>query len=258
MKEFFQDLFTFIRSRAFLINVGIALVLVGGIIFFFFNWMETYTKHGESITVPDIRGMKASQLQEFLDSKHLRYTINDSIFDLEKPTRTILEQDPEPGSKVKENRMLYLTLNASTPPSVKMPDLTDVSYRQAEAILLTFGLKVGVVTYQPDLAKNAVLRQLYKGRGIPAGEELHKGSVIDLVLGDGYGVSKLDIPSLIGLSYSEALSNLRGSGLNIGQVNYDAEIKDSANAIVYKQVPEPADTIKISQGEAVSIWLRKK
>ena len=100
------------------------------------------------------------------------------MFDLSKPARTILEQDPEPGSKVKESRMLYLTLNAATAPPVKMPDLKDVSYRQAEAILQTFGLKVGIVTYQPDLAKNAVLKQLYKGQLIGAGEEIPKGSRI--------------------------------------------------------------------------------
>jgi beta-lactam-binding protein with PASTA domain len=253
-----KELFKFISSRIFLINLGIALVVILGIVYFFFNWIDSYTMHGESITVPDVRGMKSEELKDFLDSKHLRYTINDSMFELDKPPRAILEQDPEPGAKVKDNRMLYLTLNAATPPPVKMPDLTDVSYRQAEAILLTFGLKVGVVTYQPDLAKNAVLKQLYRGRFIPAGEELPKGSVIDLVLGDGYGITKLDIPSLIGLSYSEALSNLRGSGLNVGQVSYDAGIRDSGNAVVYKQMPEPSDTAKISQGEAINIWLKRK
>lgn len=258
MKQFFQNLFSFIKSKAFVINLVIAMAFIAIVIYVFFNWMEGYTMHGESITVPDVRGMKADQLQEFLDSKHLRYTINDSMFDLNKPPKTIMEQDPEPGSKVKENRMIYLTLNASTPPPVKMPDLTDVSYRQAEAILQTFGLKVGVVTYEPDLAKNAVLKQIYRGNIIPPGRTISKGSSIDLVLGDGYGITKLDIPSLIGLNYSEALSNLRGSGLNVGIVNYDAGVRDSANAIVYKQMPEPDDTTKISQGEAISIWLKRK
>ena len=91
-----------------------------------------------------------------------------------------------------------------------------------------------------------------------ANEEIPKGSVVDLVLGDGYGVTKLDIPSLIGLSYNEALSSLRGSGLNVGQVNYDAGMRDSTNTMVYKQLPEPSDSSKISQGEAISIWLKTK
>jgi len=250
-----KSFFAFIKSRAFVINLLIAVVLITGVIYFFFTWMDNYTMHGESITVPDVRGMKADQLQEFLSSKHLRYTVIDSFYELDKPVRSILEQDPDPGSKVKDNRMLYLTLNASTPPGVKMPDLKDVSYRQAEAILQTFGLKVGVVTYKPDLAKNAVLSQIYKGNVIPAGREIPKGSAIDLVLGDGYGVTKLDIPSLIGLNYSEALSSLRGSGLNVGEVTYDGG-HNSPNALVYKQSPEPSDTAKISQGEAISIWLK--
>ena len=83
-----------------------------------------------------------------------------------------------------------------------------------------------------------------------------KAAGFDLVLGDGYGVTKLAIPSLSGLTYTEALSNLRGSGLNVGQITYDAGVKDSANAVVYKQMPEPSDSSQISQGEAISIWLK--
>src|SRR4051812_8822405 len=108
MKNFFQGLFTFLKSKAFLVSFILAAVFIAAVIYCFFSWMDGYTMHGESITVPDIRGMKEVQLREFLDSKHLRYTVNDSLFDLDKPARTILEQDPEPGSKVKENRMLYL------------------------------------------------------------------------------------------------------------------------------------------------------
>ena len=111
----------------------------------------------------------------------------DSIYDSEKVPGTVLDQDPAPNSNVKENRMIYLTINATQPPDVKMPDLVDVSFRQAEAMLQSFGLITGEITYKADLAKNAVLEQRYRNKIIKPGTMLPKGSEIDLVLGDGLG-----------------------------------------------------------------------
>lgn len=245
----------FFTSKVFLINVVIALVFVAAVFGFTYNYLDNYTHHGESISVPDLRGLKVDRLQSFVTDKHLRYAIVDSIFELDKPAGTVVEQDPAPDSKVKEDRTIYLTVNASLPPKVKMPDLIDVSFRQAEAILMTFGLKVGTLIYKPDLAKNAVLGQHYRGYDINAGTEIPKGSVIDLVLGDGLGNSQVPVPNLIGLTKGEAMFVLKGSSLNIGSLFYEHAMRDSTNAKVYKQSPEPSDSSSISQGEAVDLYL---
>ena len=147
----------FFSSKVFLINLLLALVFVGAVLGITYSYLDHYTHHGESISVPDLRGLKKDRLDSFVKDKHLHYAIVDSIFELDKPPGTIVDQDPAPDSKVKEDRTIYLTVNASLPPKIKMPDLIDVSYRQAEAILQTFGLKVGTLFYKPDLAKNAVL-----------------------------------------------------------------------------------------------------
>ncbi len=246
----------FFSSKVFLINLLLALVFVGAVLGITYSYLDHYTHHGESISVPDLRGLKKDRLDSFVKDKHLHYAIVDSIFELDKPPGTIVDQDPAPDSKVKEDRTIYLTVNASLPPKIKMPDLIDVSYRQAEAILQTFGLKVGTLIYKPDLAKNAVLGQRYKGSEISSGTEIPQGSVVDLVLGDGLGNTKVPVPNLIGLSKGEAMFVLKGSSLNIGTVFFDPGVKDSTNAKVYKQVPETSDSAAISQGEAVDLYLR--
>jgi beta-lactam-binding protein with PASTA domain len=250
-----SNLFSFLKSKSFLINIIILLVVIliifGGIS----SWLSSYTHHGESISVPDLRGQKMDRLESFLAEKHLQYKVIDSLFDLEKSPGTILEQDPAPDSKVKEGRTVYLTVNAQHPPDVKMPNLIDVSYRQAEAILLSFGLRVGQLTYKPDLAKNAVLDQRFKGATIKAGATIPKGSKIDLTLGDGLGSVDVPVPDLTGSTMEEALFVIKGSSLNIGTMYFDKGVRDSTKATVYRQEPAASEGATLNQGEAIDIYL---
>jgi beta-lactam-binding protein with PASTA domain len=232
------------------------IVLIAIAIFVLNNWLDSYTHHGESITVPDLRGLTELRLKHFIEDKHLRYKIVDSLYENGKAAGTVIEQDPAPDSKVKEDRTIYLTINASKPPKVKMPNLIDVSFRQAEAILQTYGLQVGKTTYRPDLARNAVLSQLYNGSKIEQGTEIYKGSTIDLVLGDGLGNSIVNVPNLLGLVKNEVLFVLKGSALNIGTITFDDGVKNQETAKVYRQSPEAGAGTTIKQGEAIDIWLK--
>jgi eukaryotic-like serine/threonine-protein kinase len=252
MKPFFE----FIKSKIFLLNLVIAILLLAGVFGFTYKWLNTYTKHGSSVSVPDLKGMQLAKVDEFLQFKNLRYKIADStIFDLSKPPGTVIEQDPRPNEKVKENRTIYLSVTRSTPPGVKVPDLEDNSLRQAEAILRSHGLIRGQLIYKPDLAKNAVLEMQIDGKKVSKGEEVTKGTVIDLVLGDGFGNTKVSVPQLYNLDLDEALFVLKASSLNVGSVVMDGTVRDSSKARVYKQFPVAATSTTISQGESVDIFL---
>lgn len=248
----------FLFSRIFWMN----FVLYSFFIFILFyginRWLAAYTSHGNTITVPDLRGLTVNEINKFLNNKSLRYFITDStIFDLQKPPGTVIEQDPLPGEKVKENRTIYLSIVRTTAPKIKMPGLTDISFRQAEAILNSYGLKTGKISFKPDLCKNCVLSFESGGRTLQAGDEISKGSVIDLVLGDGFGNTVIRVPDLIGLTLEEAIFVLRGSSLNAGAVIAEQPLSDSLHAVVYRQNPEPGDSSMISQGQAVDLFIRK-
>jgi len=251
-----MKLFRFLSSRIFFINAAVASVLLIIIFVIAYRWLAVYTEHGSTITVPDLRGMKISELKSFLNNKSLRYKISDSsIFDLNKPPGTIIEQDPSTGEKVKENRTIYVSITRSMAPVIKMPDLTDVSFRQAEAILSSYGLKCGKISYKPDLCKNCVLGFELNGIPLKSGSEVTKGTMIDLILGDGFGNTSVSVPDLLGLSLDEALFVLKGSLLNAGAIIPDASVKDTMHALVYKQYPAAGDSISIRQGEAVDLFI---
>jgi beta-lactam-binding protein with PASTA domain len=248
----------FLKSRSFLFNVVLALLLIAGMLTCTYYWLDSYTNHGETIAVPDIRNKQIKAVEQFLAEHHLKLKVADSsVYIIDKPGGMIVEQDPAPASRVKENRTVYVTVTKMLAPQVKMPSVIDVSDRQAEAILLSYGLKTGERTYKPDLAKNAVLEVQLNGRTLKPGDEIPKGSVIDFVLGDGIGSTDVSVPSLINLTYEEARFSLHASSLSIGAVIYNADVKDTLNAVVYRQDPEAGDSLHLKQGESVDIYLRK-
>ena len=236
--------------------MGLMLVLLLGVLTYIYRYLDRYTRHGESITVPDLRGMKPSQLGDFLVKLHLKYEIVDSTFyDPKRPKGSVIDQDPPPGSRVKENRTLYLTMNRSGQTKIPMPSLVDASYRQAQALLETFGLKVGELIYKPDIAKNAVLGQKFHGRDIAAGTMILRGSTIDLVLGDGLSDTKVEVPDLTGMKLTDAIEALRSAMLNSGAVMADESVKDTSNALVYKQSPARTRSAQLNQGSSVDLFI---
>lgn len=251
-----KELIRFLKSRIFWINALVIFIVIIMSIGLVYKWLDSFTDHGNSVSVPDLKGMNIKKVNDFLKTKNLSFKIADSsVYLLDQKPGTIVEQDPQPDEKVKQGRTIYLTITRSSAPMVKVPALKDVSLRQAEAILAASGLRMGEQIFKPDLAKNAVLSMMINGRDLKAGTDVPKGSAIDLIVGDGLGNTVVTIPSLIGLTYDEALFVLKGSSLNIGSLFFDGVIKDTLNAKIYDQNPAP-DNNTINQGDAIDLYLR--
>lgn len=212
------------KPKELLIQLGvIALLLIGAVFVFFYIYLPSATNHGETLTVPDLEGVPFEEVDEFLTKRNLRYEVTrDSAFSPTFPPLTILQQDPKPFSKVKENRKIYITLNMRTPPTTKMPCLIDGSIKNAQSVLRSHGLQLGSIRYRPALGVNSVLAQRYDGKEytnckeINQGIDIPKGAKIDLIAADGYGRRVFSVPSLVGLSLDEAEFILIGSGLKFG------------------------------------------
>ena len=147
--------------------------------------LQIYTRHGRELTTPSFSGLSIEDAQELAHKHSLHFLINDSTFTPGKEPGAIIDQNPSAGTNVKVNRTIFLTINAKKPVKIKMPNVVGVSLRQAEAILQREGLHLARKKYVPDMARDYVLRQQYKGKDIPTGTKVIKGSGIDLVLGTG-------------------------------------------------------------------------
>jgi beta-lactam-binding protein with PASTA domain len=247
----------FIKTRVFWVNLILAFLVFFISIFIIMQSLKWYTNHGDSVTVPEMKGMSYKQALDKLEDLNLEFSVADTSFDPKKPAGTILDQNPMAGSKVKENRIIYLTINASKPPNREVPDLVGKSsYKFATIQLEGRGFKVGDPIYKQNPDLNAVLDVLYKGRSVKKGEMLPIGSELILVLGNGMGNTKVDVPFIVGLTCSEALTVLQENGFTLGALVVDADVSDTSSAKVYSQMPEPGDGNQLRVGESVDIFIK--
>lgn len=257
-----MKLLRFFISRTFFLNLVLAVAAAAGIFQAAIWSLEAYTHHGESITVPDLRGLTLSQAAGMLNNKELRYMVNDSsFFEPGKMPYTILDQDPKPMSLAKKNRTIYLGVNAKNPPRVKMPNLKDSSFELAMANLKLLKLELGETVYEPDAefnSVNIVLDQKRRGQSIEPGTSIFQGDTIDLVLSSGDGDMPIPLPDLKGKTLPEAKFMLQSSYLNVGLVKYAPGTHDSSGAKVFRQVPPYFEYAELRMGEFVDLWLSDK
>ena len=248
----------FIFSKIFLKNLGMAAVLIVGILMGLLIWLNFYTRHGQSRPVPDFIGLSTEQAARQARKNKVRFQIIDSVYTSDVPRGCIAEQNPKPGFKVKKWRNIILTLNAFNPEMVAMPNLVDSPKRQAIALIESAGLEVGSLRYIPDISLDVVIEQLHNGKEIEAGDSLQKGSIIDLVLGKGLSNQRTSVPDLIGLSLGSAKNRILGASLTLVTSVFDNSIisgKDSANAFVYKQNPDYSADATLQLGSSIYLWL---
>lgn len=246
------------KSKVFFKHLALAILFYALFIFSGSFLLSLYTKHGDSISVPDLKNKSVADAVKTLNALNLVYKISDSVYAEKTKDNLVMDQSPKPNSKVKEMRTIYLTVSTTNPGKIKMPSLIDASLRQAQMVLESYGLKQGSIVYKHDIAKNAVLDQLLGGKSIKAGTTLTKGSRIDLVVGDGLGEGIETVPDLRGLTLSEAKLQLDASGLNLGAVVTDNTFEgDTLKGFIYNQIPAANDATKnkIQVGESVDVFI---
>lgn len=254
-----MSFFGFIRNRKFFKHFFLAAFTTLLILLLGFYSINLYTHHGEAISIPDLRGFEFVVAEKIADGKGFRVEIYDSVHFQEKEKGTVTSQIPEPDSKVKQGRVIYVVINGFGTESVLMPDLRGISVRQATADAELFGLKIGKLSYVPDIS-TTVLDQHFRGSVIKPGALIERGSVIDLVVGKGESNEKTIVPNVVGLTIEEAEAVLLPQSLNIGVAVFDNSVlnaKDTAEARIWKQFPRNSKDAEIKLGSYVDVWLTK-
>lgn len=251
-----KKLVAFLRSKTFVANLVLAVVTVAVTLFLFDVWLGSYTRHGETIEVPDLTRMTLDEVQEVLAKESLEFAVLDSAeFNPKWPGGAVVDQYPHPGARVKEGREIRLTLNPFRPRLVEVPSLLEKTKRRAIYDLESKGFVVGTLKYVPYLGRDVVVGIERNGIALEAGEKLSKGTVIDLVLGQGLSDEQIPMPVLYHKTLAQATAVLQSHSLNVGAVLYDVDVKDSTTAKVYKQAPGPSGLPTVFMGTQVDLWL---
>jgi len=175
----------------FLTKVIFKLLLKSGTIVFLFFLLIYFglniiTNHNDHQIVPNLIGTHIEDLDNIILENKLRYEIIDSskFVDNFQPL-TVISHIPSQGDEVKKNRKIYLTLNPSGYRKITIPNLIQITKRNAETIITSIGFNLGEITYKDDIGKDMVLEIYHEGEKVSPGTLLPKTSIIDLVLGNG-------------------------------------------------------------------------
>lgn len=258
------DFWYFIRSAIFLKNLGAAIVFI----FLLFNLisvgLKLYTNHGQAVEVQDYQGMTAREARRKARSRSFTTIVNDSIYIVGKAPNIVLDQIPKPGSRIKKNRLIYLTVSSSTPPNIPLPSLVggNDDFEQYRKKLERMGIKARIKDreFNAELEDNTILYLVYKGKRIEPGDlkrgvKVPKGSTLEVVVSIR-NTGTVDIPDLVCRTYEEAIFLLQSSQLTVGSIFAPGE--PLPWHYVYKQEPVFNPTIKLSVGEGINLYLQEE
>lgn len=183
----------YLTSKSFFTTILKMVVLTVILIFMLKYWLSCSTNHGQKIPVPDLTKMSLLKVKDTLSKLNLNYVVQDTTsYNPQYPPLSVVEQNPEFGDYVKENRKIYLTLNRNGYRDIVIPDLFGKTKRHAESELRSRGFRIGTFSYVPDRGRNVVRGLRYKGKKLQAGDRVPKNAKINLIVGDGKGSVKLD------------------------------------------------------------------
>lgn len=246
-------------KKTFWFNLLVVLGLAIGLYILFFISLGFITRHGKEVKIPNVTKKNIKLAQETLEDMGFDVVI-DSAYEPKQKAFIVLSQIPDIGAVVKNGRTIFLTVNKNEPPMTPMPNLVGLSFRSAEMILKNNKLFLGDTSFKPDIAKGAILEQIFRGVTIRPGQMVPQGSRISLVIGDGLGNTQIAMPDVIGSSYEEAVALLAGTGLQYYPI-FEGTITDTASAIVYNQNPKPLNEIgepnRIKEGDMVDIYIKQ-
>ena len=148
-------------------------------------WLNIFTEHGKYKSVPDVKRLQVKEAVASIESAGFRCEITDSTYNENFPLGSVIEQDPKAGAEAKSLRTIYLSVNASSPRLVALPNLNDMSVRQGESTLIGLGFRNVTITRVQSPYKDLILSITADGRTITSGTKLPLSARINLTVGDG-------------------------------------------------------------------------
>ncbi|MBL7024304.1 MAG: PASTA domain-containing protein [Candidatus Marinimicrobia bacterium] len=218
----------FIRDYFFIfMGIGIvaALAFNNVILPLYVNW-------NNEIRVPSLTHTDLDQATKILKERTLEWTIKDTIFRRDIPSRFIMDQYPEAGQMVKENRKIQLTINLP-PAKLEMLDLIAFTERQATIAIDRLGL-VLVETRRDssDLYERTVVMK----QSVLAGMPVAPGDSIVITVSLGKRNLKKTMPDLRNKGLDEARRILESEGFTVGNVQTTEDSELLPNTVVSQSV----------------------
>lgn len=181
----FKEFFSFRKNTLLWGNLLAVLILGCLLIVGVWFGLSEYTQHGKSVEIPTVRGLERQDAFNLIQSRGLKVEISGYTHVKGLSAEEVVEQNPAPGARVKSGRVVYLTINSLTVPTVQLPDVANnSSLRQAAAKLISAGFRLNEEEYI-DGDRDWVYSLKMNGRILKEGEAVPVGATLTLVVGNG-------------------------------------------------------------------------
>ncbi len=231
-------------SLAGIVTAGIITVLLFDNVI-----MPLYTNYNEGVTVPDVTKLSLNEAEELLTRYGLRYEVHDRRSHTAYPANYVIDQSPSPRQLVKPNRKVYLTVNTETTPMVAVPNVVNLSYRNARLQLENHGLTVGSISYESSRFRSTILRQ-----SIAPEDTVARGTAVNLVVSDGLGSRMVEVPDLEGKGLSEAQQQIMRAGLRVGEIRFQPSRDVAPNTVLSYSPTGP----EVNEGESIQLVVSER
>jgi serine/threonine-protein kinase len=191
-------------------------------------------------TVPTVTGRKAAAAAKALTQEGLKIKVT-RVFNDRVGEGRVVDQNPAGGQTIPYGSTVTLTVSKGPEP-IAVPNVTNQSGGDAEAILVAAGFKVDIKhQYSTAVPSGDVIRQDPSGGTAPAGTHV--------TLWISLGPRTFPMPNVLGMTTADAKSKLSADGLDVRVV----VIPNSSGGKVVSQIPNPDTTVE--QGEQVTIYV---
>ncbi|MCF8237998.1 MAG: PASTA domain-containing protein [Saprospiraceae bacterium] len=266
LKSWWNAFLHFISSALFINNL---IALIGATLFlilFVSWWLNCYTHHGQKLTIKNYVGIMHTEAAEDAEDHSFQLIVEDSIFIVGKPGGIILAQNPVAGSKVKEERKIYVTITKQQADEIPFASLPMMYGKEINVIrkLLKqqYQINCEILSERYDQGPpNVILEVIYNGdtlinarRKTPKNIMVSKGSTIQVVISKDVSES-VQMPDLTCQPLPEADFLLNANRLVLGEMHLDETVTNRYSAFVIRQDPAYVPGKILTKGDTISVWL---
>ena len=201
-----------------IIQFLIAFGIVSLAIILIFDWfiMPSYVRQDKTLIVTDITGKDLNRALIELETEGYKGVVYDTVYTADVNPKTVVDQYPVAGAKVKPGRTIRLKISRSEK-LIIVPNLVGKSRRSVEISLQQIGLRIDTVytEFNPDYPKGTVAWQFPK-----SGDHIKKGMGLQITVSQGLPPDFFQVPQLFGMSMQNAKALLTKARLKVGKISY--------------------------------------
>ena len=202
----------------------------------------------ENINLPSVVGKPVEVAQKTLKDVNLKVSIDEIASD-NIPAGQVISQTPAPGSSVKAQRIIHLTVSKGGA-AILIPNLKGLSLKQAKERIDKLELTLGAIENGNDTSQPS---DVVISQSPQVSTKVNKGTQVNIVVNVK---QEITVPKLTGMSLNDAEKALNAAHMTLGKVTFlDGSTADDGEAVVISQ--DPAGGISTTE-TTVDLTLGKK